>query len=334
MAAMPGAKRRLDLFERMLRIRRFEEAIIQIAPRHPYIGRQHLCVGHEATAGSVGIAMKRGDVAHTTHRNHGYMIGRGVDPAKALAEVLGRSGGTNGGRGGPWHITDTSKGFLSTSAMVGGSIGLAVGAAFAFKRAGTKAVSVAHFGDGTLDEGITYEALNLASIFELPVLFLCENNAKEGQRPSSMLAAKRLADVPKALTIRSKVVDGRDAEVVLKAASSALRRIRREGQPFFLQADLERWPGSHATKPAFVTGVTNLSLAWDEGRISGEHGDWTRDHDVIRRYTKTLLANGDATQDELLAIDKRVGEQMEAAIASAEASPFPAPESALADAYA
>ncbi len=129
------------------------------------------------------------------------MIARGVDPGKALAEILGRAGGLCGGKGGTWHMTDPSLGFQSTSAMVGGSIGLSVGGGFALKHKKTNNVAVALFGDGALDEGIAYEALNIASLYALPVLFLCENNSKEGEAQTSRLATKELVAVPKALKI-------------------------------------------------------------------------------------------------------------------------------------
>ncbi len=325
---------RMALFERMLLIRRFEEAIIDLAPDHPYMGRQHLYIGHEAVAAAAAAVLGPNDLCFTTHRNHGYIIARGVAPGRALAEVLGRAGGTNGGRGGPWHITDRDAGFLGTSAMVGGSIGLGTGAALALKRAGGGNICLAHFGDGTLDEGISYEALNIASLLSLPVLLLCENNAKEGQRPSSMLAAERLADVPEALAIPTTVVDGRNAEEVHSAIADAIEGIRKHPGPVFVQADLERWPGSHAPKPEFTTGITDIAHAWDEGAIFGEHADWVRDHDPILRYARALLAAGVVDREKLLEIDKRVAGEIAGGRAFAEASPFPAPETALGRAFA
>lgn len=325
---------RMALFERMLLIRRFEEAIIDLAPDHPYIGRQHLYIGHEAVAAPAAAVLGANDLCFTTHRNHGYIIARGVAPGRALAEVLGRAGGTNGGRGGPWHITDRDAGFLATSAMVGGSIGLATGAALALKRAGGGRISLAHFGDGALDEGISYEALNIASVFALPVLFLCENNAKEGQRPSSMLAAERLADVPAALAIPTTVVDGRNAEEVHSAIAEAIDDIRARPGPVFVQADLERWPGAHAAKPEFTTGVTDIAHAWDADAIDGAHAGWVRDHDPILRHARALLAAGVVERENLVEIDRRVAGEIAAARAFAEASPFPAPETALGRAFA
>lgn len=321
-------EKRLAILERMLRMRRFEEEVLRLAQTHPEIGRQHLHIGHEATGAAVIAALGPDDLLHTTHRNHGYLIGRGADPGRAFAEILGRRDGLNGGRGGPWHLCDRAAGFQSTSAMVGGSVGLAIGAALGLKTQGSKGIGVAHFGDGTLDEGICFESFNLASILDLPVLFLCENNAKEGQRPSSMLAAKALRDLPQALQIHCIVVDGRMADAVAAAADEAVTRIRNTGKPVFLQANLERWPGSHQLKPEFPTGVTDLSLAWDEGRIEGKHAEWTRDHDGVRLFTRKLLEDGVIDRQGILEMDARVLDTMAKARAFAESSPLPDPATA------
>src|SRR5918998_933135 len=320
--------KRHALFERMLLMRRFEEEVISVAAAHKYIGRNHLYIGHEATGAAVMAALRPGDVAHTTHRNHGHLIARGADPGKALAEIMGREGGYNRGRGGTWHICSREAGFLSTSAMVGGSIGLAVGAGLAAQRAGQGAISVALFGDGTLDEGISYEALNFASVFSLPVLFMCENNSKTGQRPSSMLAAQSLLDVPRALRIESVLVDGADAEAVYKTAAWAVDRIRRTGAPVFIEAKLERWPGSHQLKPEFTTGRTDIRMAFEPAKISGPHADWIRQHDPVLRYLGVLLREKVLSEGETEKIDRRVDEQMKRARAYAEESPFPEAESA------
>ena len=325
---------RLALFERMLLMRRFEEMVIHMAAKHKYIGRNHLYIGHEATGAAALGLLQQGDLSYTTHRNHGHLIARGADPGKALAEIMGRAGGLNGGRGGTWHLCDASIGFPATSAMVGGSIGLSIGGGYSLKHQGKGRVSVALFGDGTLDEGISYEALNFASVFGLPVLFLCENNSKVGQRPSSMLAAKALRDVPRALNMASEIVDGADAEAVRAVVADALARIRKDGKPVFVEASLERWPGSHQLKPEFTTGITEVSQAWDDSKITGAHADWIEKSDPIRRYGCSLLDGKTATRDDLLAIDKRVTQKMQAARDYAEASPFPKPDSALVGAVA
>lgn len=334
MTAPPPAQDRAAILDCMILMRRFEEEVLRIAQDHPYVGRQHLHIGHEATGAAVVSQLAPEDLFHTTHRNHGYIIARGADPGRAFAEIMGRRDGLNGGRGGPWHLCDRTAGFLSTSAMVGGSIGLAVGAGFGLKRQRSEAISVAHFGDGTLDEGICFEALNLASIFALPVLFLCENNAKEGQRPSSMLAAKALRDLPEALQIRAIVTDGRDADAVAAGAGEAVAHIRGGNGPVFLQANLERWPGSHQTKPEFPTGVTDLALAWEEDEIEGEHADWVRDHDGLRRYVKTLVEDGTLSRVQVLDMDRQVQDRLAEARAFAEASPYPDPSDLMSGTFA
>ena len=333
---MTGATRevRLAQFERMLRMRRFEEMVIRLAQKHEYIGRQHLHIGHEATGSAVALAMQAGDKIHTTHRNHGYVIACGADPGRAFAEILGRRDGLNGGKGGSWHLCDASKGMQSTSAMVGGSIALATGAAYGLKLAGQGAISVAHFGDGTLDEGVCYEALNLASVFELPVLFVCENNSKAGQRPSSMLAAAKLRDVPQALQIENAIVDGADADATRETFAKAAERVRSTGKPVFVECTLERWPGSHQVTAAFPTGVTDLALAFDPSKITGKHADWISRSDPILRAARAFVAEGTASREELAALDARVCKIMEDASAFAEASPFPEPSAAFTGAFA
>ena len=324
---------RVALFERMLLMRRFEEEIIHAAAAHKDIGRNHLYIGHEATGAAVLAALKQGDLVHTTHRNHGHVIGRGADPGKALAEIMGREGGLNRGRGGTWHLCDKAAGIQSTSAMVGGSIGLAIGGGWAVRELGTDNVSVAFFGDGVLDEGISYEAMNFASRYDLPVLFVCENNSKEGAHETSRLAAQQLGDVPRALGIPVVTFSGHDADGVYDVTMTALESVRK-GTPVFLESKLERWPGSHQVKPEFVTGVTDVAMAWDDGKIAGPHADWIRGFDPLLVFARTLLADKAADRAALTAIDARVREKIAAGRAYAEASPYPEPETALSGVYA
>jgi len=328
MANTPARDKSIALLARMLLMRRFEEMVIHVAAAHKYIGRNHLAIAHEAVGAAALAQLLPGDLSYSTHRNHGHMIARGVDPARALAEIMGREGGLCGGKGGTWHMTDPGKGFQSTSAMVGGSIGLAAGGAFALKHAGKGNVAVALFGDGVLDEGISYEAMNIAALFKLPVLMLCENNSKAGEHQTSQSAAAALTDVPKSLRIECAVVDGGDVEAADAAVAAALARVRATGAPFFLEAHLVRWPGSHQIKPEFTTGITDVTMAWDESKIAGEHADWIRS-DPILRYVRVLLGRNDATRDDVLALDRKANDEMQAARAFAEASPFPKPESAV-----
>ena len=332
MARTPSARLRLALFERMLLIRRFEELNIEIWPRHPYMGRQHLYIGHEAIAAAVGLATKPRDICNTTHRNHGYVLARGVDPGRALAEILGRAGGTNGGRGGPWHISDKSHGFLTTSAQLGGGLGLGVGAGFGLKWKRANPVSVVHFGDGTMPEGLVYECFNMASVFSLPVFFVCENNANPER--GGLLAVKAWDDVPKALSIHCEPpVDGNDAGAVYALVAKALARIRRTGKPVFIQPNVKAWPGSHKPVPEYTTGVTDLAMAWNPRLIKGPYAAWNRTDPIIR-MARVILRAKQATRDDLMAIDRRIARRLERALAYAEASPFPQPRSALSGVFA
>jgi acetoin:2,6-dichlorophenolindophenol oxidoreductase subunit alpha len=325
---------RIALFERMLLMRRFEEMVIHAAAAHRSIGRNHLYIGHEATGAAAMAALRPNDLTHTTHRNHGHLVARGADPGKMLAEIMGRKGGLNGGKGGTWHMTDRQAGFLSTSAMVGGSIGLAIGAATAVQRTKSGGVSVALFGDGVLDEGISYEAFNYASVFGLPVLFLCENNSKTGERPSSMSAAKSLGDIPRALQIETMLVDGADADAVYATVSEAAAKVRNETRPIFVEAKLERWPGSHQVKPEFTTGETDLEMAWDRSKLVGKYANWVDQSDPILRYLRLLLDEKTLSREQAKDVDGRVKDAMKRARAFAEDSPFPAAEDALTDVFA
>jgi pyruvate dehydrogenase E1 component alpha subunit len=316
---------------RMLLMRRFEEMVITLARAHK-LGRQHLAIGNEALGATALMQLVDGDLIYTTHRNHGHMIARGVDPGKALAEILGRAGGLNGGKGGTWHMTDPALGFQSTSAMVGGSIGLSVGGGFALKHQKKPNVAVALFGDGALDEGIAYEALNIASLYALPVLFLCENNSKEGEAQTSRLATKELTAVPRALKIPCASVDGGDAEAAEQAVAAALAHVRGGNGPYFLEAQLVRWPGSHQIVHEFTTGITDVTAAWDSAKASNEHVEWQRT-DPILRSARALMARGALTREDVIALDTEASAAMATARAYAEASPYPKPEAALAGAF-
>ena len=144
-----------------------------------------------------------------------------------------------------------------------------------------------------------------------------------------MLAAKALRDVPNALQIHCIVVDGRDADAVAAGASEAVAHIRSGAGPVFLQANLERWPGSHQVKPEFPTGVTDLTLAWEEGRIEGKHAEWTRDHDGLRLYAKKLVGEGVLSREQVLEIDQAILDELKTAREFAEASPYPDPATLL-----
>ncbi len=333
------SERRRAIFERMLLIRRLEESVALMSKDHPF-GHFHLYIGQEATGAAVIEALQPSDLATTTHRNHGHIVGRGADEKRVLAEILGRADGCNGGRGGTLHVTDRAHGFLATSAVVGGSIGLGTGAAHALKRQGESAVCACFFGDGAMEEGIAFEALNIAALWRLPVLYVCENNshgalgARAGEFPTSEMAAPKLSGIPKSLGIRTEVVDGADADAVFVAAEAAIEALRAGDGPVFLEARTERWPGSRPLWPELSTGETDLAMAWDPFRIAGDHAAWIRDQDPVLRLARTLLDAGDCSRDDLEAIDRQIQERMVAARDFAAASPWPDAASATDSVFA
>src|SRR5918911_659169 len=223
----------LEFCRRMLVIRHFEESLVPLHEKGVFGGHYHLYIGQEATGVPALACLKSGDYAFTTHRNHGHLLARGAEPKRLLAEILGRADGYNKGKGGSFHTVVPSLGFLHTSAVVGGIIPLATGTAYASKALKSGAITVCLFGDGALEEGAAPESLNLASLWKLPVLFLCENNGKYGagravaaaQSPS--MAAYPLTDLPAAYKVPAQQIDGLDSGAVHATISEAVEKIRR-----------------------------------------------------------------------------------------------------------
>jgi TPP-dependent pyruvate/acetoin dehydrogenase alpha subunit len=317
------------LFERMLLIRRFEEMCIDLHEQNVINVHLHVYIGQEATGVGVTSLLNPDDLTLTTHRNHGHVLARGSDPARCLGEMLGRANGLNRGRGGTFHLSDRSCGFLATSALVGGSVGLASGAAYALRQAGGEQISVAFFGDGSLEEGASYETFNVAALRRLPVVFVCENNsrgaagASAGQTPSSVHSAPELANIPRALGIHTLTVDGSDLMAVRRTAAEAIALCRRRQGPVFIEAATTRWPGSRHIRPKLDTGLTDLSLAWEPQRIAGEHAAWIRNCDPILRYLPLLARVGFLDLAQARAIDEAITARVEEARMSAMSCPYP-----------
>jgi acetoin:2,6-dichlorophenolindophenol oxidoreductase subunit alpha len=333
--------RRLSALERMMLIRRFEEAVDRLFHEdQAFMTHYHLYIGQESTGVGLMEALGPDDKLATHHRNHGHLIARGSDPKKALAEILGRETGLNRGAGGTLHLSDSGLGFISTSSIVGGSISLANGAAFALKQERGDAIAVGLFGDGALEEGIAYESLNLAAYYDLPVLFVCENNSPGalgsagGGFPTSVSAVEDLTTIPKTFGIPCETVDGRDLEAVNALAEKAVEHCRAGKGPYFIHAVTERWAGSQPLWPQLVTGELDISMAWDDSAMSGEHEDWYRNHDPVLIYARKVLESGEAGQEELGEIDERTKSQIAEAREFALDSPRPSPESALEHVFA
>jgi acetoin:2,6-dichlorophenolindophenol oxidoreductase subunit alpha len=323
------------LLETMLLMRRFEEAVVRLAQDGHFKGHYHLYIGEEASGAAAIALLGKGDHLATTHRNHGHVIARGADPGRALAEILGRANGLLGGRGGTLHLSDPSLGFLATSAIVGGCISLSVGGGYACKMRGDGSLTMALFGDGALEEGVAFEALNIASLWKLPVVFFCENNSinawgsAKGGFPSLNHSAMDLCAIPQSLGMPAVKVDGADAAAVHAAVGEAVARCRSGGGPSFVEAITERWPGSNPLWPDPVTGVTDLRMATTDMALPQDYHDWFGHHDPVLRLTRILAAGGTESIARIEAIDAEQKRRMAAAIDFALSGAIPRAEAAL-----
>ena len=329
----------LDFCRRMFVIRHFEESLVPLHDKGVFGGHYHLYIGQEATGVPALSCLRADDYLFTTHRNHGHLLARGADPKKLCAEILGRADGYNKGKGGSFHTVVPSLGFLHTSAVVAGIIPLATGAAYASKALKNGRITVCLFGDGALEEGAAPEAFNLASLWKLPVLFLCENNGKygagraTGAAQSSTMAAHPLTDLPKAYKVPAQQVDGLDSGAVHATISQAVEKIRRGEGPQFIEAQTVRWPGSESNWPVVLQN-TNASLAWDVNAVPEKVREWYRSCDPLLIYIRELVEAQQATREEIAAIDRKVKAEIDEAVKVAVSSPYPKPEEAAKDYFA
>ena len=329
----------IESCRRMLLIRHFEEALIGLHDQGHFGGHYHVYIGQEATGVPALSCLEPKDCLFTTHRNHGHLLARGADAGRLFAEILGRRDGYNKGKGGTFHIAASKLGFYHTSGIVAGIIPLATGAAYAAKARKTGQIAVCLFGDGALEEGAAPEAFNIASLWKLPVLFLCENNGKYGAgravgaAQSPTMAAYPLTDLPKVYKIPAEQVDGTDAGVVYSVVSEAVRKIRQGEGPQFIETQTVRWPGSEGNWPV-VPVATNVNLAWGVNSVPEKMREWYRSSDPVLIFVRELVERGEATKEVLGEIEGKVVEVIDQAVKFALASPHPEPEEALRDVFA
>jgi acetoin:2,6-dichlorophenolindophenol oxidoreductase subunit alpha len=333
-------KQILELFKTMLVIRRFEEALLKVSKSGISFGHFHLYIGQECTGAPALSLLRPGDTAFTTHRNHGHLLARGADPGKLMAEILGKATGYNKGKGGTLHVAARELGFLSTSGIVAAGIPLATGAAFAAKELKTKAVCMCFFGDGSLEEGVFHESVNIAALWSLPVVYMCENNSegalgqKAGEYSSSTIAARSLLDLVTPYGIPAVSVDGTDARAVYQVVEKALTRARKGKGPTFIETNTFRWPGTRPLWPEMLTGETDLTRAWDKKAIPKQYADWHKKQDGLMRFTREILKGRVATREEIIEMDREALARIEEAVRFALDSPDPKPEAALDDVFA
>ncbi len=329
-------EQQLDMLRKMLMIRRAEEHVIRFNEDYEGLirGHFHVYIGQESTGVAVCAALSPDDYVFSTHRNHGHVIAKGGDPKKVLAEIIGRETGYCLGRAGTFHVAAPDLKIPHTSAIVGGCLALAAGTALASQVQETKAVSLVFFGDGAMEEGVFYETLNIAKLWQLPLIFLMENNYRRAGRSGSSHSAKELADVARALDVETAVVHGDDVGLVYKTTVDLARRIRAGAGPFFVEAQSHPWPGNEGAHPKLIAGVTNIKWAWDAGALSEGARSWYAEGDPVLIYARELVKSGGFSRDEIERLDTEVRKDADEAARFAVESPLPDPKAALNFAYA
>jgi pyruvate dehydrogenase E1 component alpha subunit len=302
----------LSLYRQMLVIRRFEEKVNELYLSAVMPGIAHLCIGQEATAVGVCSSLRSDDYITSTHRGHGHCLAKGAAIDRMFAELLGRRDGYCGGKGGSMHIADPATANLGANAIVGGSLAIAAGAALSAQRQGNGRVVASFFGDGALGQGVLYETMNMASLWALPVVFVCENNQYVEYTAHGEVTAGSVLGRAQAFAISAEEVDGQDVLAVRKAALAAAERARAGQGPSFLACRTYRFHGHH---------VGDIDRAYY--RSKDEEAEWRLGSDPLERFAESLEHEGTATTEELAAIDALVQEEIEAGVEFALQSPFP-----------
>ena len=306
---------------RMHLIRRFEETAEASYMRGLIHGTMHLSIGQEASAVGSTLPLRRDDYILSTHRGHGHCIAKGADPARMFAEFFGKENGYCRGRGGSMHIADVEGGNLGANGIVAGGLPIAVGVGMSITMQKQDRVCMVFFGDGARNEGAFHEALNMASIWKLPIVFVCENN-KYGMSMdiARAMAVPNVADRASAYAMPGVAVDGNDLAAVVAAARPAVARARSGGGPTLVECKTYRLRGHSKSD-------RNLY------RTKEEIETW-RENDAIRRLEKELLAQDRFAEAELRAIEQAAQQTIDSALAFAKASPDPEPSDLTRDVYA
>ena len=312
-----------EMLRAMILIREFDELAIKLRVAGKIYGAVHPYVGQEAVAVGVCSNLATTDRVTSTHRGHGHCIAKGADIRRMMAELFGRVDGYCKGRGGSMHIADFAVGMLGANGIVGGGLPIACGAALAAQLEGKGAVTVCFFGDGAAAEGEFHEALNIASVWKLPIVFVCENNQYAANNAVSVQHARvEIAAHAGAYDMPGVVADGNDVLAVRAATGLAVARARRGDGPSLLECKTYRWHfhAMRATPPP-------------ETRSADEIASW-KSCDPIARLERHVLAGGALTAAEIAALRERVATDLDDAVAFAEASPFPDPKDLLVDMFA
>ena len=311
----------LDLFHQMVLIRRVEEEAAQLYQQGKIGGFLHLYIGQEAVSTGLISARKPQDRVITAYRDHGVALNAGIPATAVIAELLGKATGVSKGRGGSMHMADVNKNFWGGHAVVGAHLPIAAGLALGDHYRGTDGVTICMFGDGATNIGFFHEAVNLSKVWNLPVLWVCENNqygmGTTVERASAVIEIRQKAE---GYCIPNSRVDGMDVLAVRKAAEEAIAQVRNGNGPYFLEVMTYRYRGHSMGDP-------------ERYRSSAEVKKWQED-DPIGFYHRYLIAQKIATEAELDDIDQGVVQEVQAAVQFAESSPEPAPETLFDNIYA
>src|SRR3989441_6275405 len=315
-------ERWLRFYRQMLKIRLFEEEVNQLYLGAKMPGLAHLYIGQEAVAVGTCEALRRDDYITSTHRGHGHCLAKGASVDKMFAELLGKEAGYCRGKGGSMHIADQDTGKLGAHAIVGGSAGIATGAAMSAKMRGTDQVAVCFFGEGALGQGLLYETMNMAALWSLPVIYVCENNLYGEYTPCGETIAGEILGRAKAFGIHAESVDGQDVVAVNATMRRLVERARRGEGPAFLEAKTYRYYGHHV-------GDVNR-----EYRTRDEEKEWMSQHDPLATLAGRLSGQGLADQGVFDRIQTDVKAEIDTGVQFALAAPYPDANQVGEDVYA
>ena len=313
----------MRMYRQMVSIRLFEEQVNELYTRALMPGLAHLYIGEEAVAVGVCETLRADDYITSTHRGHGHCLAKGASPDRMFAELLGKEAGYCKGKGGSMHIADPATGNLGANAIVAGSVGIATGAALSAKRLGTDRVAVCFFGEGALGQGVLYEVMNVASLWKLPVIYVCENNLYTEYTHFTETTAGDIPARAAAFGLQAESVDGQDVRAVYEIAGRLVDRARRGDGPSFLVCNTYRYTGHHV-------GDINREYY----RSKEEEKQWKTERDPLKLLADWLVAQGLADSGQFSGIRSEVEAEMKKAVEFAVAAPYPAVAEVEQDVYA
>ena len=319
---MPDATKQREMLRQMILIRAFEEKLDELYQRKAMFGSTHSYRGQEAIAVGVCSALQSTDLIASYHRGTGHVIAKGADLYLLLCECMGRADGYSKGRGGKMHMGDMGFGFLGNTGTVGGTVPTATGAALSAKIRGSKEVVVSFFGDGAANQGVVHEAMNLAGVWKLPVIYVCENNqyAMTVSLEKSV-AIKHLSDRGAAYGFEGKTIDGNDIEAVYEATQAAAIKARSGGGATFLECITYRWDGHFGGDPGTAYRSKEEIETWKQKC-------------PIKRLKEKMIQQGSLTEEEIAKMTAAVQTELDETAKRAEAAPLPEKEVDLSSIYA